>query len=541
MSHRYAAAQFEVGTDGAANLETCLRMIDEAAKQKPDVLVLPEFCNYLTWYRDHDEAWREAVDLDGPFLAAIAGRAARHRMFIKVNCTVRRGRFRGQDQAITSTNVLLDDHGRRIADGDKQILMGAENLHMVPGDCITPVIDTPHGRLGMYCCMDGVIPEITRSLALRGAQVLLNSLNSFALDEAGLHIPVRAPENGVFVVAANKVGGLVPADQREAVAARVKIAPSFLEGAGESQIIAPDGRVLVRGPRTGAAIVCADIEPSAADNKRGSDGVDLFASRRPALYAAMARAGALNAPPAAERVQAAAVAGEFSASNAALDEVRRLSTAGARLIALPAGTVEAGRLGDLAAACGRALVATSVMEGGQRVAVLVGAQGAVLRQPQLHDTAESAGIAATHDPIATFDADFGRLALVNGADARYLETFRLLPLLGVNTVAVVADRLEAWFEDLGARERAAENRLNLVIAPRRGPAQIVAANPDFTLWTEWKNRPFDGSISAPLVTRGERVAEAPIFPAASANRQISHRTDLIANRPTGELVKAIVA
>ena len=42
--------------------------------------------------------------------------------------------------------------------------------------------------------------ETPRGLAVRGAQLLINSLNSFAFDEASLHIPVRAPENKVFVI-----------------------------------------------------------------------------------------------------------------------------------------------------------------------------------------------------------------------------------------------------------------------------------------------------------------------------------------------------
>lgn len=90
--------------------------------------------------------------------------------------------------------------------------------------------------------MDGVIFETPRGLALRGAQVLGNSLNSFALDEASLHVPVRAAENRVFVVAANKVGPLVPEGLLEAVAARIKEAPRFLHGAGERPDRRPEGR-----------------------------------------------------------------------------------------------------------------------------------------------------------------------------------------------------------------------------------------------------------------------------------------------------------
>src|SRR5437868_976030 len=86
--------------------------------------------------------------------------------------------------------------------------------------------------------------DFLRALALRGAQILCNSLNSFALDEGSLHIPVRAAENRVFVVAANKIGALIPEALLEPVSAQTGIPVRFLSGAGDSQIVAPDGTVL---------------------------------------------------------------------------------------------------------------------------------------------------------------------------------------------------------------------------------------------------------------------------------------------------------
>jgi len=43
-------------------------------------------------------------------------------------------------------------------------------------------------------------------LALKGAQVFLNSLNSRGPDEMRVHIPLRSIENGVWHVASNSVG-----------------------------------------------------------------------------------------------------------------------------------------------------------------------------------------------------------------------------------------------------------------------------------------------------------------------------------------------
>ena len=68
--------------------------------------------------------------------------------------------------------------------------------------------------------------------SLRGGQLLCNSLNSFASDEASLHIPVRAAENKVFVAAANKVGPLVPPEMVVPISEATGIPVKFLDGAG---------------------------------------------------------------------------------------------------------------------------------------------------------------------------------------------------------------------------------------------------------------------------------------------------------------------
>ena len=152
------------------------------------------------------------------------------------------------------------------------------------------MVETPFGRVGLYSCMDGVINETPRMLAVEGAQVLLNSLNSFALDEASLHVPVRAVENRVWVVAANKVGPLVPDRSIALVAARVGVPADLLHGAGESQIVAPDGRVVACGPRRGEAVVIADLDVEEADDKTRPDGTEVLAARRPELYGPIAEA-----------------------------------------------------------------------------------------------------------------------------------------------------------------------------------------------------------------------------------------------------------
>src|SRR6478735_8556896 len=276
---RVAAVQFAVTEDVEANLATCLRMIDRAAAERAEVVVLPEFCNHVSWYDDREHARSKALTLDGPFVAALAAKAREHSLHLMANCTLNR-----EDGRTTGSNILFSPAGEILGVTDKQVLMGSERDHLDPAIAPSPIIETAFGRVGLYSCMDGVINETPRMLAVGGAQVLLNSLNSFALDEASLHVPVRAVENRVWVVAANKVGPLVPDRSITMVAERVGVPTDRLHGAGESQIVAPDGTIVAIGPRTGEAVVVADIDPSLADDKRRPDGTDVIGSRRPELY-----------------------------------------------------------------------------------------------------------------------------------------------------------------------------------------------------------------------------------------------------------------
>jgi predicted amidohydrolase len=546
---RAAAVQFGVGTNVAANLQTCLRMIDAAAKHTPEVMVLPEFVNHIAWYRDAAHCYEVAVSLDDDFIHAIGGKAKEHHCYIKINVTLKRPDLPKGDAGVgkvSGTNVLFDPTGNVVGLTDKQILMGNENNFLEKSTTIAPILETEFGQVGLYACMDGVIPEVARALAVRRPQLLLNSLNSFAHDEASLHIPVRAAENKVFVVAANKVGSLVPEELREAVAARLKIAPSFLEGAGESQIVAPDGATVARAPKKGEAVVFADIDLSEANNKLRPDGTDILSTRRPEVYAPLGvESQSGRKKPGAESLLAGVIQVQGQgkeAVNFALKKIVEAEKAGPRIIVLPelfhitnldAQRAEIESLEMIAAlqdALKEAYVVTSIVEDGAHVGVMFNREGVVLKQMQLHQSGRHAW-SKLGDEVNVFDAEWGRVAIVVGNDAIYPETFRLAALKDAEVVAVPTMILEKWEIELGFKERAAENRMNVLVASK-SDSGIYAITEDFTLWTEWKNRPFDGNINYPVVTMArDGLTVAEIHPAACANKMVSYRTDVLNGRP----------
>ncbi len=554
---RVAALQFAASDDVAQNLATCLSMIDRAAEQKVDLAVLPEFANHASWYDDHAHCYRVAVDLDGQFLAIIGERARRHRMHIVVNCTVRRGA-----DVVTASSVLFDDQGQRLIASDKQVLIGHENDFLRRAETACPVVETRLGRIGLYACMDGVIFETPRGIALSGADILCNSLNSFALDEADLHVPVRAAENRVFVVAANKCGPLIPEAMLEPVSAATAIPVRFLNGAGESQIVAPDGRVLAKAPREGEAVIVADIDPRQSRDKRRPDGGDRFAVRRPDLYRAIGQDPATQDRPgrrAAACLEVAVVTPSTLGPNAVSEvaaKIAELTSNGVELVVVPElfcfedGVVvnpndALGRsqlaIDALAASCHRgARVVTSLVthdNGHHRLGgVVIGREGVEWGQPMIH-RCERHPWAVPGDSLRVVDLPWGRLAVLPGADSIQPETARLAAIAGAEVVAVPFAPQEGWELATGLVERSAESRVCVLAAAMPGAlgtSMITTLEADFTVMTPWRNRAFDGLLSFPIVKRADiagNVLRATVHPERAHNRVVSRRTDLVAGRP----------
>ena len=528
---RVAAAQFHIGNDVQSNLDTCLRMMAAAAEHHPELLVLPEFCNHCSWYDGPEHCFEVSVDPDGEFLQRIASATAELGAYLVINCTLRR-----EAGVVTGTSMLFGPDGALLGSTDKQVLIGHENDFLRRATEAGPIVDTPLGRLAMYSCMDGVINETPRCLALRGADVLCNSLNSFAVDEGTLHIPVRAAENKVWVVAANKVGPLIPESVLEPVSAAINIPADMLAGAGDSQIVAPDGTVIAIAGK-GEEIIAADIEVALARDKRRPDGTDVFANRQTELYRR------LGEDPAGQPIPPATGDDVIAAALTSIADIATARERGARIFALPSlvegdDAQASDQLIDAIAAelddnCLAACSLTRIIDGNSvHATVLISNEGVLLEQPLLHPSARYAW-SATGDNVEHVDTPYGKIAVLCGDDVVYPETMRLAALDGVSTVLVCGDFLESWESRTGLVERSAENRVNVVAASTELDDCLVATlQKDFTIMTEWQERDFDGLLSAPEVRRSDNgFVCAEIHPSAASNKECSQNTHLLASRP----------
>src|SRR3954463_6603675 len=250
------------------NIELATQLVNDALRQGAELVVLPEGMDpgYLFDSAEHCRALAETVP-DGRFVSAMAALARKHGIFIASGIT----EWDPSRRRIFNSGIMLDRKGEVAIHYHKQFLATHDQNWFAFGERGCPVVDTDLGRIGLLICFDGRIPEIARSLALQGAEIIVDMANFFAMDQADMWGPARSYENGVWLVAATKAGY-----------------ERSIYYPGGSMIVDPKGRVLSKVPYDTHGMAVADIELDAANDKSIYSANDKIADRRPETYGLMA-------------------------------------------------------------------------------------------------------------------------------------------------------------------------------------------------------------------------------------------------------------
>jgi predicted amidohydrolase len=162
-------------------------LIEDAARQKADLVVLPET---LTFYGSGKSLAECAEPIPGPSTEYFGSLAKRHNLYIVA------GLLERDRHLVYNVAVLLSPEGKVAGKYRKVALPRSEIEGGVTPGSEYPVFDTRFGKLGMMVCYDGFFPEVSRQLSMRGAEVIAwpvwgcNPLLGAA----------RACENHVYVV-----------------------------------------------------------------------------------------------------------------------------------------------------------------------------------------------------------------------------------------------------------------------------------------------------------------------------------------------------
>jgi predicted amidohydrolase len=150
-------------------------------------------------------------------------------------------------------------------------LFERETLRFDAGDLPLSVYDIGFARVGMMICFDWIFPEVARTLALRGAQVIAHPAN-LVMHYCQQSMRTRTLENRVFAVTANRVG----CEERDG---------RSVGFTGKSQILSGYGDNLASADDSHASCLVTEINPTDADDKHMNSFNDLIAGRRKEFYA----------------------------------------------------------------------------------------------------------------------------------------------------------------------------------------------------------------------------------------------------------------
>lgn len=138
-------------------------LLEEAAKQKADLVVLPETLTYYQAGKKMDEC-AEAVP--GSVTDYFGTLAQKHNLYIVA------GLIEREAHLIYNVAVLIGPDGKVAGKYRKCSLPRSEvEAGIAPGHEY-PVFDTRFGKVGMMVCYDGFFPEVARQLTLNGAEVI---------------------------------------------------------------------------------------------------------------------------------------------------------------------------------------------------------------------------------------------------------------------------------------------------------------------------------------------------------------------------------
>ena len=265
--HRVAIVQMKSSTDKKENLRISLDFVKEGARRKAGLICFPEFqMAFSSAKQSTKQLANVAESVDDNFILKL--RSAARSCNIEVVGTIYEKSDASSDKRVYDTAVLINNKGNIISRYRKVHLYDAlgfkESLKLMAGNSIELPSATSAGTIGLMICYDIRFPEISRILAVQGAEILVAPsawVQGVMKEEHWVTLlKARSIENGLYMVAPDQVGHIF---------------------SGRSMIIDPFGSVILdMGNREGMEVV--DIDISRVRSIRKS--LPLLKNRRKDVY-----------------------------------------------------------------------------------------------------------------------------------------------------------------------------------------------------------------------------------------------------------------
>lgn len=251
--------QYCAGLKTDLNLRQIESLLESACSEGAGIVCLPEYATCYGVSRGQLEVGAEEEERHEGLLALRA--MARHRGIWLLIGSIAIAR---DDGLINNRSYLIDDAGEIVTSYDKIHLFDVDLDHgesyresavIKPGETAV-VVETPFGRLGLSICYDLRFPQLYRTLAKSGAEIIVAPAaftRKTGRDHWHTLVAARAIETGAYLVAPCQCG-----DQNGKLARY-----------GHSLIVGPWGEQLADGgEETGVITAEIDLDQVVAARKK---------------------------------------------------------------------------------------------------------------------------------------------------------------------------------------------------------------------------------------------------------------------------------
>jgi N-carbamoylputrescine amidase len=263
----------------ASGVEAACAMVQEAARQGVDIICFPEvflapfFPNQLI--QDYEKHF---LTLPSPVTDPLFALAREKKVMLVFGYAERDGAYFYNsaavfDRAGCHLGTYRKTHIPAYFPSELRGGTGSyEKFYFSPGTSL-PVFEVEGVRFGVQICNDRLYPEPSRKLALKGAEIIFMPIayatygnDNYRVAIWDLPLQARAFDNGVFVVAANRVGN-----------------ENGRRHIGKSAIVNPlGGRIMKQAGMEAPELLVAAIDLDDIDKARNS--LPWWRDRRPDLY-----------------------------------------------------------------------------------------------------------------------------------------------------------------------------------------------------------------------------------------------------------------
>ncbi len=258
--YRIGALQLNLNNRPQENLEKCKEWIKKAVKEGINIICLPElYSSFYFCQKESTEYFSFAEDKYGKSFNEFSKLAAELNIALIVPFFEKRGTGIYHNSAwIINNDGKESGFYRKMHIPDDPCYY--EKYYFAPGDTGFLAHQTSYGKIGVLICWDQWYPEGARITSMQGAEVLFyptaigwhpKEIDRYGKIQKDAWITVQrghAVANGVFVVAANRVGFERPEPSQDGI-----------QFWGSSFISGPQGEILAMASEDKEEIISAEV------------------------------------------------------------------------------------------------------------------------------------------------------------------------------------------------------------------------------------------------------------------------------------------